>query len=120
ALRTWLRMFAEKLGSISLSTSWPSYRDHISPTVSSPTRVTTPPASSRTVSTAVCLARQSFLVFGGLPPIAQVSPVSSSTYVIAAAVTGSCAMSEIRAPPATVGLEPGGGGECLALLAAIR
>ena len=36
-------MFSENCGSTSLRTSWPSYSDHISPTVSSPTRMTTPP-----------------------------------------------------------------------------
>ena len=71
-------MLAENVGSISLSTSWPSYSDHISPTVSSPTLVTTPPTSSSTVSTAACLACQSALATGGLPPIAQGWPVSAS------------------------------------------
>src|SRR6516165_1794087 len=52
-------MFAENAGSISFSTSCPSNSDHISPTVSSPTRVTTPPASSRMASTQARLARQS-------------------------------------------------------------
>ena len=79
ARRTWLRMFAEKVGSISSSTSWPSCNDHISPTVSSPTRVTTPPMSSKTVSTAGAWPASRPWTVGGLAPIAQVSPVSSST-----------------------------------------
>src|SRR4026207_136408 len=40
----WRSMLAENCGSTSFSTSWPSYSDHISPTVSSPPRVHPPPA----------------------------------------------------------------------------
>jgi hypothetical protein len=71
-------MFAENAGSISVSTSCPSNSDHISPTVSSPTRVTTPPASSRMASTDARLARQSSRVRGGRDVVAQRSAVSSS------------------------------------------
>ena len=71
-------MFAENCGSISLSTFCPSNSDHISPTVSSPTRVTTPPASSRMASTQDRLARQSSRVRGGREVVAQRSPDSSS------------------------------------------
>ena len=71
-------MFAENAGSISFSTFCPSNSDHISPTVSSPTRVTTPPASSRMASTVSRLARQSSRVRGGREVVAQRSAVSSS------------------------------------------
>ena len=50
----------------------------ISPTVSSPTRVTTPPASSRMASTDARLARQSSRVRGGREVVAQRSAVCSS------------------------------------------
>jgi hypothetical protein len=89
ALRTCLTMFSENAGLILFSTSWPSASDHISPTVSSPTLVTTPPAWSRMVSTPRRLACQSSLVIGGLEPMAQVSPLSSSTYVIVSLVNSS-------------------------------
>ena len=70
-------MLAENCGSTSLSTSWPSNSDHISPTVSSPTRVTTPPISSSTVSVARRLSHQSCWVRGSLLAIAFHSPSSS-------------------------------------------
>ena len=65
------RMCSEKVGSISLRTSCPSYSDHISPTVSSPTRVTMPPRSSSARSTAARLSRQSCFVSGRLAPTGQ-------------------------------------------------
>ena len=87
----WRRMFAEKRGSTSLSTSWPSNSDHISPTVSSPTRVTTPPISSSTVSVARRLSHQSAWVRGSLFATACNSP--PSRYASAAWVAASCCMS---------------------------
>ena len=48
-------------GSTSFSTSWPSNSDHISPTVSSPTRVTTPPMSSSTAFDRIALGVPVFL-----------------------------------------------------------
>ena len=71
------RMFSPKRGSTSFRTSWPSKSDHISPTVSSPTRVTTPPISSITASTAARLSHQSACVRGSFRPTANVSPSSS-------------------------------------------
>jgi hypothetical protein len=67
---------SEKTGSTSSRMSCPSNSDHISPTVSSPTRVTTPPISLSTASTAACLAHQSARVRGSLRTTAQTSPAS--------------------------------------------
>jgi hypothetical protein len=67
---------SEKAGSTSSRMSCPSNNDHISPTVSSPTRVTTPPMSSSTTSTAARLAHQSARVRGSLRVTAQISPAS--------------------------------------------
>ena len=74
----WRSMFSLKRGSISFSTSCPSYSDHISPTVSSPTRVTTPPISSMTASTAARLSHQSAWVRGSFSPTANALAASSS------------------------------------------
>ncbi len=56
----------ENCGSTSFSTSCPSKSDHISPTVSSPTRVTTPPMSWKIASVARRFSHQSFWVWGKL------------------------------------------------------
>src|ERR1700719_2826613 len=73
-------MFAEKAGSTSSRMSCPSNSDHISLTVSSPTRVTTPPISFSTASTASRLACQSACVRGSLranrTDLARLTPVA--------------------------------------------
>ena len=71
-------MLALNCGSTWLSTSWPSNSDHISPTVSSPTRVTTARASRCTRSTAARLSSQSCWVRGRRFATGLRSPVSSS------------------------------------------
>ena len=70
-------MFSAKRGSISFRMSLPSHSDHISPMVSSPTRVTTPPMSFITVSTARRLSSQSFFSKGSRRPMGKRSPSSS-------------------------------------------
>jgi hypothetical protein len=57
------------------------------------TRLTTPPMSSSTASTARRLSSQSWRVRGSLGPTAQRSPLAGSSQVIVSRVAGSWAMS---------------------------
>src|SRR5215207_4945512 len=101
----WRSMLSAKRGSIWLRTSRPSSSDHISPTVSSPTRVTTPPMSFRYRSRARHFSCQCSLSVGGRSKVEKVSPASAK--VIAGAVCGSCARSYMRALASTIGLNAG-------------